>query len=124
MGRSVDDIAALLDVISSGPSQYLAKSNMDTGTITLGDISQREEPMSQEATSLFKEALDALGSKVRVVPVHIPSLELVSDSEAIEILWAAHSGSSWSNYLEGVDGAIKSLADLIEWHQSHPVRMF
>lgn len=77
--------------------------------------------MSEEATDLFRAALEALEPLVWCVPVDVPSLKDVIESEAIETLWAGHSGPAWSRYLKGVRGSIKSLADLVKWHSDHPV---
>jgi len=124
MGKSVSDLAALLDSMSTGETSYLRDLTLGSmlDVVKVGVVTQREHPISEEAAGLFQSALQALGHRVQSVEVGIPSLQEVIDSEAIETLWAAHSGSAWEVYLQGVSGSIKSLADLVKWHKDHPVR--
>lgn len=121
MGKSVSDVASLLDVLTSMPTTFL--QDMGTGPCPrIGLLTQRASIATSEEDELFEKAIDALGHNVDRSLVHIPSLGQIMDAETFETMWSGHSKEAWRKYLGLTDGSIRTLAQLVAWHDSHPVR--
>lgn len=122
MGKSVYDIGVLLDALVPDPTSYLDDLGKDTAELKIATLNQREHPLTPEEHDLYHAAIAALGENLQRDPVRVDVLQEMIESEAIETLWAAYSQGVWAEYLAHVDGGdIKTLAQLVDWHDSHPV---
>lgn len=116
-------MAALLDVMATEPSSLLEYLKSDVQpTIAVAGY-DRFPPMDPEEVHLFHEAARLLGGVTKHRDSYIEGhLELDQDQAlAIGQAYKVHQVEAWNRYLANCDGRIRSLADLVAWHQANPV---
>jgi hypothetical protein len=77
--------------------------------------------ITAEEETLFREAQDCLGSSVIASDLQVPLHQRAAEEGCGDIIMEVGMKAIWKLYLEGVDGSIKSLQDLVDWHAKHPV---
>ena len=121
MGKSTFDIAVLLDVLAPKPTSYLHPLLPSPASIALGvgDISISQ--IDEEEQQLFQEVCDLLRGLVKATKVSVEGHKEVFERQYTADVYKATQRDSWTEYLDGCEGNIHSLADLTTWHDSHPV---
>ena len=117
MGRSVADVALLLEVMT-GNSGYLTEAK-SSGDFRIGVV--REWLTASDATNqLFEESIVLLErAGVRVVDVEVaPPAETISADEFAVLMYELHD--DLANYLSRRTGSkVKTLADVVAFNQEH-----
>lgn len=133
MGKTAFDIAALLDVLVDEPTSFVNDLLQDNTSATktkplaigISDIT-KFPTIDSEGIDLFNQAAGMLGDTVvKETGIQIDGLlEIDQDEErAVCQLYKIHQRDDWARYLEGCEGEIKTLGDLVDWHDAHPVRL-
>lgn len=105
----IPDRGFQLSISISGHTPSIGVSSKWIGAITL------------EEETLFKQAQDCLGSLVVASDLQVPLHRRAKVEGCGDIIMEVGLKSAWKAYLEGVDGPIRSLQDLVDWHAKHPV---
>jgi hypothetical protein len=119
-GRTVNDIACLLDVLLPNRG-FQASLSSQQSPLAIGVSSERVSAITDEEETLFSEVQDCLSSFIVAkdlrVPLHLKSKE----DGCAEVLVGQALKGAWDTYCEEVDGPIRSLQDIVDWHIQHPV---
>lgn len=124
MGKSVFDIAALLDVLAPGPVSYLdtLSSNQVKVSIGVADPTQFIKDDNGDGQRLFKEASELLGGLVKCTDIYIEGHKEMAKQGYTTQVYKAAQRDNWREYLGGCEGDIHSLGDVVAWHEANPVR--
>jgi hypothetical protein len=119
-GRSVNDVACLLDVLL--PDQAF-QSSLDnkSSSLAIGVSSERVSVITEEEESLFSEVQTCLASFIVKKDIRIPLHQEAKDQNCAGVLIGQALKGAWDAYFEDVDGPIRSLQDIVDWHLQHPV---
>jgi hypothetical protein len=122
MGKTVQDIACLLDVLLPGRDFGILTKEPETD-LSIGVSSERIVDGSAEEEELFLSAQACLGHLISARELRIDLHQEVMEEGHPDTIIRAESSGAWDTYLEGVSGPIRSLQDLVEWHSRHPVSL-
>jgi hypothetical protein len=56
--------------------------------------------------------------------IRIPLHQEAKDQDCADVLIGQALKGAWDAYFEDVDGPIRSLQDIVDWHSQHPVSHF
>lgn len=122
MGKTVQDIACLLDVLLPGRDLGIPPKEPRTD-LFIGVSSERIVDCSAEEEALFLSAQACLGQFISARELRIDLHQEVLEEGHSDTIMRAELRGSWDRYLEGVSGPIRSLQDLVKWHSRHPVNL-
>lgn len=73
---------------------------------------------------MYEEVVQHLGDMVKKSMVEMENLMELDKEWYVIQLFNVWQRKEWDRYLEGVDGPIRSLQDLVAWHEAHPVCVY
>jgi len=119
-GRTVNDIACLLDVLL--PNRAFESSlKIESSLLAIGVSSERVSVITEEEETLFSEVQTCLACFIVEKDIRIPLHQEAKDQDCAGVLIGQGLKGAWDAYLEEVDGPIRSLQDIVDWHSQHPV---
>jgi len=119
-GKTVNDIACLMDVLLPGRG-FQSSLSIELPSLALGVSSERLSVITHEEEALFSEAETCLASLVIEKDIQVPLHQEAKDQNCAGVLIGQALKSAWDAYFEEVDGPIRSLQDIVDWHSQHPV---
>lgn len=119
-GKSVEDIACLLDVLMPDRG-FQSRLSLERSTLSIGVSGQRFGPITIEEEALFSQAQDCLGGIVTLHNAQLPLHKLAEEEGCVYLLMQMGMKDAMAKYLEGVEGDVKSLQDIVDFHSQHPV---
>lgn len=126
MGKTAFDIAALLDVLYDGPFSLVDEmgGGMEKALrIGISDITTFKD-IDDEGVNLYYQAAAALGQDVvKQSGVLIDGHREITEEPnlAVELMYRIHQRADWETYLGKCEGNIRTLEQLVAWHDAHPV---
>lgn len=124
MAKSAFDVAALLDVLCEGQTAFVRDLENYGKPLRIGVSDATPFPMlDAEGQDLFRQAASELGDVVKHAGIYVDGhLELFQEEDQCPMnLFRVNQRSDWDQYLAECSGEIRSLRDLIAWHDAHPV---
>ena len=119
-GKSVYDVACLLDVLIPGRG-FQAGSTTSHPELAIGVSNERISAITEEEEALFIEVQDLLGPMITARDIRVPLHKEAKDEGCVNVLVGQPLKEAWDAYLRDVDGPIRSLQDIVNWHSQHPV---
>jgi hypothetical protein len=119
-GKTVEDVACLLDVLI--PEEGF-RSSLSTvsAKLSIGVSSEHLSRITPEEESLFGQAQDCLSSIITAKDVRVPLHKRAGEADYANIMMDQGLKTAWDGYLKGVGGPMRSLQDVVDWHSQHPV---
>ena len=118
-GKSVNDIACILDVLI--PGRAFQSDLSKHSKLAIGVSSERVSAITEEEEALFSEVQDCLGDIIVAKDLRVPLHQKAKDDGCGAVLVNHALKGAWDKYFESVDGPIRSLQDIVDWHTQHPV---
>jgi Asp-tRNA(Asn)/Glu-tRNA(Gln) amidotransferase A subunit family amidase len=109
-GKTVGDVACLLDVLIP-EGGFMSSLSTEKPKLSIGVSSERLSHITSEEEDLFHQAQDYLSSVITTK----------GEADCANLMMDQGLVNAWDGYLKGVDGPMKSLRDVVEWHSLHPV---
>lgn len=118
----MEDVACLLDVLIPGNGFCSGLLTKQPG-LSIGISSERLAPITDEEEALFTQVQDRLSSITGAKDVRVPQHKQAKDEGCADVIMETGLKEAWKTYLKDVDGSIRSLQDLVNWHSEHPVNL-
>jgi Asp-tRNA(Asn)/Glu-tRNA(Gln) amidotransferase A subunit family amidase len=119
-GKTVGDVACLLDVLIP-EGGFMSSLSTEKPKLSIGVSSERLSHITSEEEDLFHQAQDYLSSVITTKDVRVPLHMQAGEADCANLMMDQGLVNAWDGYLKGVDGPMKSLRDVVEWHSLHPV---
>ena len=119
-GKTVKDVACLLDVLIPERG-FMSSLSTEKPKLSIGVSSERLSDITSEEEDLFRQAQDCLSTIISAKDVRVPLHKQAGEADYANIMMDQGLENAWDEYLKGVDGPIRSLRDVVEWHSLHPV---
>lgn len=119
-GKTVGDVACLLDVLIP-EGGFRSSLSTEKPKLSIGVSSERLSHITPEEENLFRQAQDCLSSVIITKDVRVPLHMQAGEADYANIMMDQGLVNAWDGYLKGVDGPMRSLRDVVEWHSLHPV---
>lgn len=116
MGRSAYDIALHLDVLSGKTSLTAALESEAVPTVGVHDAKARPSEEEELLVQVFTKWPGRITWGIRLDHFHT-----LVDNEDVPATYCQGSREAWSGYLANTDGPLRSLEDIVDWHDQHPV---
>lgn len=119
-GKTVEDVACMIDVLTPGRGFQSGLYNQQS-TLSIGVSNERVSAITEEEEALFSEVRDCLSSIIVARDLRVPLHQKAKDDDCAGILVTQALKGAFDKYLKGVDGPMRSLQDIVDWHSQHPV---
>ena len=74
-----------------------------------------------EKKALFGQATKSLSSIITAEDIEVPLHKRADHDDIANVMMTHGLKAAWAEYLSGVDGPMKNLQDVVNWHSEHPV---
>lgn len=118
-GKSVNDVACILDVLIPGRA-FQSNLSKHPG-LAIGVSSERVSAITEEEEAFFSEVQDCLSDIIVAKDLRSTLHQKAKDNNCGAVLVNHALKGAWDKYFENVDGPIRSLQDIVDWHSQHPV---
>ena len=126
-GKSVKDVAYLLDVLLPGRSFLDTLHQSDesgSGPVKIGVSNERFEEITPEDQDMFSHAQRLLGHMVVEEDVRVELHKEVKESGGgfvAGVTLQSGLAPALEAYLDDTEGPMRTLQDIVNWHDQHPV---
>lgn len=121
MGKSAFDVAALLDIIAPGPTSYLQSMSKSPTDIAVGAGDDTMFTIDDEERIMYREAVKLLQNFIKCDDIYIEGHNEMAEQDYGSATYKATQRAEWKEYLEGCEGDLRTLSDVVDWHEAHPV---